>query len=127
MMTRRFVGTHLVTADVPRLTHFYELLLDQPAAGSEEYMAFRLHDITLAICSQCAVDVHLPGAATLAGNHSLILDFEVDDVDAERRRLAFIVPDFVLEPITQPWGNRSMMFRDPDGNLINVYTRSHAI
>jgi uncharacterized glyoxalase superfamily protein PhnB len=28
---------------------------------------------------------------------------------------------FVMEPTTQPWGNRSMLFRDPDGNLINVF------
>jgi catechol 2,3-dioxygenase-like lactoylglutathione lyase family enzyme len=26
-----------------------------------------------------------------------------------------------LEPTNQPWGNRSMLFRDPDGNLINFY------
>jgi catechol 2,3-dioxygenase-like lactoylglutathione lyase family enzyme len=24
-------------------------------------------------------------------------------------------------PTDQPWGNRSMRFRDPDGNLINFY------
>ncbi len=24
-------------------------------------------------------------------------------------------------PTDQPWGNRSMLFRDPDGNLINFY------
>jgi hypothetical protein len=21
-----------------------------------------------------------------------------------------------------PWGNRSMLFRDPDGNLVNLFT-----
>jgi hypothetical protein len=21
-----------------------------------------------------------------------------------------------------PWGNRSLLFRDPDGNLVNVFT-----
>jgi hypothetical protein len=26
-------------------------------------------------------------------------------------------------PRTQPWGNRSMIFRDPEGNLVNVFSR----
>jgi uncharacterized glyoxalase superfamily protein PhnB len=24
---------------------------------------------------------------------------------------------------TQPWGNRCMVFRDPDGTLVNVFSR----
>jgi uncharacterized glyoxalase superfamily protein PhnB len=66
------------------------------------------------------------GGGTLAPamNRSVILDFEVDDVDAARARLSDFVGDWVLQPTTQPWGNRSMMFRDPDGNLVNVYARA---
>jgi hypothetical protein len=30
----------------------------------------------------------------------------------------------VLPPTTLPWGNRSMIFRDPAGNLINVFSRA---
>ena len=44
-------------------------------------------------------------------------------VDQERLRLKSMVSEFVLEPTTQPWGTRSMLFRDPDGNLINFFTR----
>ena len=29
--------------------------------------------------------------------------------------------DFVNEPTTMPWGNRSLLLRDPDGVLVNVY------
>ncbi|MFT4213396.1 MAG: hypothetical protein QM622_01280 [Microbacterium sp.] len=29
---------------------------------------------------------------------------------------------FVNEPTTMPWGNRSLLFRDPDGNLVNFFT-----
>jgi uncharacterized glyoxalase superfamily protein PhnB len=57
-----------------------------------------------------------------ASNCSVILDFEVEDVDTERARLQPLVQEVVLEPTNQPWGNRSMIFRDPDGNLINFYT-----
>jgi hypothetical protein len=27
----------------------------------------------------------------------------------------------VLPPTDLPWGNRAMLFRDPDGNLINMF------
>jgi catechol 2,3-dioxygenase-like lactoylglutathione lyase family enzyme len=53
----------------------------------------------------------------------IILDFLVDDVDAEYQRVARLGVDWVLPPTTQPWGNRSMVFRDPAGNLVNVFSR----
>jgi hypothetical protein len=28
----------------------------------------------------------------------------------------------IQEPTTMPWGNRSLLFRDPDGNLVNFFT-----
>jgi uncharacterized glyoxalase superfamily protein PhnB len=31
--------------------------------------------------------------------------------------------DYVIAPTNQPWGNRSMLLRDPDGNLINIFSR----
>jgi hypothetical protein len=31
-----------------------------------------------------------------------------------------------MPPTTQPWGNRSMIFRDPAGNLINLFSRPPA-
>jgi hypothetical protein len=43
-------------------------------------------------------------------------------VDAEFSRLAEIVSNFILTPTTQPWGNRSILFHDPDSNLINLFT-----
>ena len=33
-----------------------------------------------------------------------------------------VVGAFVKEPTTMPWGNRSVLFRDPDGNLVNFFT-----
>jgi uncharacterized glyoxalase superfamily protein PhnB len=46
----------------------------------------------------------------------------VDNVDQEYERLKKVFSDFVQEPTTMPWGNRSLLFRDPDGNLINFFT-----
>ena len=62
------------------------------------------------------------GALSAGANRSAVLEFQVDDVDAERSRLKASLVKLVQEPTDQPWGNRSMLFRDPDGNLINLFT-----
>jgi uncharacterized glyoxalase superfamily protein PhnB len=67
------------------------------------------------------------GAAACQGAprppREVILDFMVRDVDAEYRRIAALGVDWVLPPTTQPWGSRSMVFGDPEGNLVNVFSR----
>ena len=81
---------------------------------------------TLAIASTSTVGLLGDGAATGASNHSVSLDFLVEDVDALLPSLREIVTDFVNEPTDLPWGNRSLLFRDPDGNLINFFTPTTA-
>ena len=118
----KLAQARIVTTSVPRLARFYENILGTPARGSEEYVELSTRGAAIAISSQRAMDMYAAGAAVPASNHSLVLDFEVEDVDAEWRRLQRAVRVFVLEPTTQPWGNRSMLFRDPDGTLINFYS-----
>ena len=118
----KLAQTRLVTNDVPALARFYEALLGVAPIGSDHYMELRVAGITLAISSKCSVDLFNAGAAQPAANHSVILDFQVRDVDIERSRLHTLVGEFVLEPTDQPWGTRSMLFRDPDGNLINFFS-----
>jgi predicted enzyme related to lactoylglutathione lyase len=55
-------------------------------------------------------------------NQTVIIEFQVDDVDKEYERLKTLVSEWVQEPTTMPWGNRSILFRDPDGNLVNLFT-----
>lgn len=52
-----------------------------------------------------------PGANRPADNHTVIIEFLVDDVDSVRQNLAAFVEDFVYEPATMPWVNRSLLFR----------------
>ena len=52
----------------------------------------------------------------------MIIEFQVDDVDKEYERLKTLVSEWAQEPTTMPWGNRSILFRDPDGNLVNLFT-----
>lgn len=62
-------------------------------------------------------------AATPGSNRSVIIEFQVEDVDAHYQWLASYLGDrLVQSPTTMPWGNRSLLFRDPDGNLVNFFT-----
>ncbi|MBV9112180.1 MAG: VOC family protein [Hyphomicrobiales bacterium] len=115
-------STRIVTKDVTGLAQFYEKVTGIPPAGNADFVEFRTSGSILALCSQRAVNAHNVGAATPAANRSAILEFQVEDVDAERSRLQSAVREWVQEPTDQPWGNRSMLFRDPDGNLINFFT-----
>jgi len=117
----KLAQARLVTSDVLALARFYEELLGVAPIGSEHYVELRVSGITLAISSKCSVDLFNAGAAQPAANRSVILDFQVQDVDRERSRLHTLIGEFVLEPTDHPWGTRSMLFRDPDGNLINFF------
>lgn len=118
----KLAQVRIVTGDVPALMRFYQEVIEMTPNGDARYAEFRTPTLALAISSVRMIDQHSGGAAVPAANRTMILDFEVEDVDAERVRLASLVREFVLEPADRPWGNRSLMFRDPDGNLINFYS-----
>ena len=118
----RLVNTCLITSDVKRLVEFYEpvLALEAKKTG-EDYAEFPTGVGVLAIFSGDAQERYIPGSAEAAKNKSVVLQFRVDDVDQEYRRLQGLVKTWVKPPTTQPWGTRSMYFRDPDGNLVDFY------
>ncbi|MFE1752367.1 VOC family protein [Streptomyces anandii] len=120
-----FVSIRVITGDVARLVAFYEMATGvQTTWFTEDFAELRTPIATLAVAGTRTVPLLAPGSSRAADNHSVILEFLVDDVDAAYKRLAGSVPasDFVNEPTTMPWGNRSLLFRDPDGNLVNFFT-----
>lgn len=124
----KLASVRLVTDDLPALTAFYSALTNtEPVTpfGPGDYAELHTDGGIIALATAAAVQRYNDGAAEAAANRSAILEFEVDDVDAERARLTEQVTDWVQEPTTQPWGNRSMLLRDPDGNLINLYSTGH--
>ena len=72
---------------------------------------------------QASTQEYGDGVAEAGANRSVILDFEVADVDAEYERLQESVSDWVMPPTVMPWGARAILFRDPDVNLVNMYSR----
>ncbi|MFE9361405.1 VOC family protein [Streptomyces sp. NPDC006978] len=118
-----FVSVRIITADVARLVGFYERVTGVTAAwANEDFAEIGTASGTLAIGSTRTVPLFAPGSARPGENHSVVLEFLVDDVDRVHENLTGFVEDFVNEPTTMPWGNRSLLFRDPDGNLVNFFT-----
>ena len=118
----RLQQTRLVTSDVSRLSAFYEAVTGAPKGrATDVYVEFASAAEGLAIAGGPAAQVYGEGVVAPAQNRSAILDFEVSDVDAEYERLKPIVKDWVMPPTVMPWGNRVILFRDPDGNLINMF------
>jgi len=117
-----FASVRIITDDVNRLVEFYEKVLgvsaERPAPVFAELV---VPSCTLAIGHSQTAQLFGAGSVVAAGNHSVIIEFRVDDVEAEYTRLKPLVDDWVQEPTTMPWGNRSMLFRDPDGNLVNLF------
>lgn len=118
-----FVSIRIITSDVARLVEFYERATGSRATwANEDFAELDIAGATLAIASTRTVPLFAPGSARPADNHSVITEFLVDDVDRVHQNLTGFLTDFVTEPTTMPWGNRSLLFRDPDGNLVNFFT-----
>ncbi|MFC8535779.1 VOC family protein [Streptomyces sp. NPDC057249] len=118
-----FVSIRIITGDVARLVDFYERATGVRATwATEDFAELRTAGATLAIAGTRTVPLFAPDSARPADNHSVITEFLVDDVDRVHENLTGFVTDFVTQPTTMPWGNRSLLFRDPDGNLVNFFT-----
>jgi predicted enzyme related to lactoylglutathione lyase len=118
----QFASTRLVAADIKGMVGFYELVTGRGA----EWLAPVFAEIvtpsaTLAFGSVETVALFKEGSAEAAANRTAIIEFEVDDVDAEFARLSDKV-EVVHAPKMMPWGNRAAQFRDPEGTLVGMYT-----
>jgi predicted enzyme related to lactoylglutathione lyase len=123
------VQARFVTDDVPGLAAFYARLVRTTAALNDYYVEVPAGPASVGFSRRRFTECPAgrAGRADLAGGPrgpgAFILDFQADDADAEYPRIAALGVDWVIRPATQPWGNRSMIFRDPQGSLINVFSR----
>ncbi|WP_322907108.1 VOC family protein [Paenibacillus sp. SGZ-1009] len=119
-----FTSVRVITDDIDRLVLFYEKLLRVEAERLAPVFAeLVLPACTLAIGHSQTAQLFGMDAVQAASNRTVILEFRVDDVEAEYVRLHTLVEQWqwVQEPTTMPWGNRSLLVRDPDGNLVNLF------
>ena len=117
----RLAQARIVTDDVEAAAAFYASAFGAEVVLNEFYVEVPVGEVTVGFSkarfTECGV----------TDTSQVILDFEVDDVDAEFARLDALGVEWVQRPTTQPWGNRSMTFRAPEGVLVNVFSRHPAI
>jgi predicted enzyme related to lactoylglutathione lyase len=118
----KFASTRLIAADIEGLVSFYEKVTGQRA----EWLAPVFAEIvtpaaTLAFGAAETVALFKAESAEPAANRTAIIEFQVNDVEAEFSRLKDEV-EVVHEPKLMPWGNRAAQFRDPEGTLVGLYT-----
>jgi lactoylglutathione lyase len=108
----------LSTPDVGRSLAFYQDLLGAtafyqfPAEGEPGYVALRLGESRLGITRQ-----DQPGELS---NDRITLWAYSDDLDGDLARLRDGGSVVVQEPADQPWGERTAIVTDPDGNRVIV-------
>ena len=114
--------TVIFVRDMEAMRRFYEGVLGFPLLRelSAGWIEYRIGDNTLALARPSRTKGDAP---TPAGSASLQLAFKVaqDEVDQcadelVRKGVALLSP-----PTDQAFGHRTLFFRDPDGNLLEVY------
>jgi catechol 2,3-dioxygenase-like lactoylglutathione lyase family enzyme len=114
--------TVIFVREMAAMRSFYEDILGFPLLRelSPGWIEYRLGDNTLALArpSLTAAD-----AATPNGSASLQLAFKVSapEVDQCADELVRHGVDLLSPPTNRPFGHRTLFFRDPDGNLLEVF------
>lgn len=121
----KLTSIRVITGDIKRLVQFYENVTGLPFTWhTDDFAELRTSSGTLAIGSTRTLALFGgDDIASAASNKSVIIEFQVDNVDDNYKHLTNL-PDMKVaqEPTTMPWGNRSLLLRDPDGNLVNLFT-----
>lgn len=114
--------TVIFVRDMAAMRRFYEDILGFPLLRelSPGWIEYRVGDNTLALArpSLTAADVPTPN-----GSASLQLAFKVSapEVDQCADELVRQGVNLLSPPTDQVFGHRTLFFRDPDGNLLEVF------
>jgi len=124
--TVQLASVRVITEDLPRLVRFYEAVTGATARWlTDDFVEMVTPSATFALSHPRRVAFISENTPRAAANESAIVEFLVDDVDDLFTRLqSEFGGDLVVvqSPTMMPWGNQSVLLRDPDGALINLYT-----
>lgn len=113
----------IISPEIKRLVQFYENVTNLSARWyTEDFAEINTAASTLAIGSTRTLSLFGTDLKQAGNSNNVIIEFQVENVDEQYAKIRDFLSDIIQEPTTMPWGNRSLMFRDPDGNLINFFT-----
>lgn len=119
------LSIRIITANIDGLVKFYTQVTELSAVQyTPDFAELKTPNATIAIGSTKTLQLFGgDDVAQPAQNRSVIIEFRVDDVDKDYERLIdYLQGNIIQKPTTMPWGNKSFLFRDPDGNLVNFFT-----
>jgi len=119
------LSIRIITANFDGLVKFYEQVTGLPVVKyTPDFAELKTPTATIAIGSTKTLQFFGGDeVAQPSQNRSVIIEFRVDNVEKDYERLAaYLQNNIVQKPTTMPWGNKSFLFRDPDGNLVNFFT-----
>jgi predicted enzyme related to lactoylglutathione lyase len=119
------VQSRFVTSEVESLARFYAALVGIGVVVNDYYVEVPTtgQQVGVSRVRFCEFDVQRCGQSDGARCGEVILDFAVEDIDAEHARIDALGVEWVMPPTLQPWGRRAMTFRDPESHLINVFSK----
>ena len=123
------VQSRFVTDDVERLATFYARLVRFSVVLNDYYVEVPTAAASVGFSRRRFTECRENQAARpCSPQHQaeIMLDFRAADVDAEYKRISRLGVTWVMPPATQLWGCRTMIFRDPAGNLVNVSSTAKA-
>ncbi len=115
----------IITPQFAKMKEFYARLLQiEPKKFTEDYVEFQIPGAIISLYEEASWAQTVPEAVPQPGTGGMMLELQVANADREFERLHSLglKMDIILPPTTFPWGNRSIYLRDPDGNLLNVYS-----
>jgi catechol 2,3-dioxygenase-like lactoylglutathione lyase family enzyme len=114
--------TVIFVRDMGAMRRFYQDILGFPLQRelSPDWIEYRVGDNTLALARPTRTAADAP---TPSGSASLQLAFKVSvsEVDQCADELVRQGVDLLSPPTDQPFGHRTLFFRDPDGNLLEIF------
>jgi predicted enzyme related to lactoylglutathione lyase len=113
----------IITPEINRLVKFYEEVTSLSAHWyTEDFAEIISANCTLAIGSTRTLSLFNKELKQVGSGNNLIIEYLVSDVDQQYEKIKHLLNRVNQEPTTMPWGNRSLLFCDPDGNMINFFT-----
>jgi uncharacterized glyoxalase superfamily protein PhnB len=119
------VQSRIVTDDVAGLATFYAALIDTTVVVNDYYVEVPTTAQRVGLARMRFSDLEDGACGAPAGvcRGAVILDFAAARLEEEFARVDALGVEWLMGPTLQPWGRRSMMLRDPEGHLINVFER----
>ena len=124
MIIDKIHATLLMVRDFEASVKFYRDVLEFKVGDvNPGFMTFDIGDKTLAILDLSMAAQMISAEAVQPGKEfiprSLFAVF-LDDADAAYEDLKARGVHFIKPPTTQPWGQRTAYFTDPDGNIWEI-------